>query len=177
MWGPRRSESRPDPVSLGLAASLFKCPAELRSGVASAPLNSCEGLHLKSQRSQDHTRTSDQGRVELKTTEDLIANNEEIPASWEVVRPQEAFVLQKPGAGLTLRGRCSVNFGKEGRKRGRDRGGRQGGGRRGGGREPFHPPPFEGGMGMGENPASSSLLPWRKIFPAETPLKRGGRSP
>ena len=69
--GPSRSESRPDPVSLGLASSLFKCPAaqswNTGSGVASVPLNCCEGLHLKSQRPQEHTRTSDQGRVELRT--------------------------------------------------------------------------------------------------------------
>ena len=36
-------------------------------------------------------------------------------------------------------------------------------GREGGGREPSHPlflpPPLEGGVGMGENPASSSGLP------------------
>ena len=67
-WSPGRSESRPDPVSLGLVSSLFKCPAVLGSGVASVPHNCCEGLHLKSQRFQDRARTSDQGRVELKTT-------------------------------------------------------------------------------------------------------------
>lgn len=58
------------------------------------PLNCCEGLHLKSQRPQEHARTSDQGRVELRTmfhVPEQIMGKYLPPGEAESLR--EAFVL------------------------------------------------------------------------------------
>lgn len=131
---PGRSESRPDPVTLDPASSLFPrvllhWSENTGPGMASGPQNGCEALLREFPEAQGTCQNlwSGQDGAEDRVWEQTMGKDPP-PGEEErdCVRLSSVLlqtVFPEPGAGLALPGRCSVNVWEGGKE-----GGRQGGG-------------------------------------------------